>query len=217
MNSEHTEDFAQKNVQFTSLQKQISLDTPINAKYDRLTRLASKITGCSIALLSLVDQDREFLKSAFGLPEPLASGREIALSHSFCQHVVELEKPLIITDARQDTVLKDSPIISDFDFIAYLGIPLSDKNGQILGAFSIIETQPRAWSSDEVDIVQELAQAAIDELELDNQINTRTAEQIKVQSTLMLQEERIRALYEIATLNLAADDQIYALLETGIR
>ena len=64
------------------------LDTPPEQVFDRLTRLVRRLLGTPVALVSLVDADRQFFKSAVGLPEPWAARRETPLSHSFCQHVV---------------------------------------------------------------------------------------------------------------------------------
>ena len=64
------------------------LDTPPEEPFDRLTRLAARTLGAPVALVSLVDDRRQFFKSAHGLPEPWASQRETPLTHSFCQHVV---------------------------------------------------------------------------------------------------------------------------------
>ncbi|PJF25901.1 MAG: hypothetical protein CUN53_10415, partial [Phototrophicales bacterium] len=99
------------------------LDSAPEEAFDRLTRLASYIIGAPITLVSLVDAERQFFKSQIGLPEPLATQRETPLSHSFCQHVVATNKPLIIDDARQHELVYDNLAIRDFDVIAYLGMP----------------------------------------------------------------------------------------------
>ena len=76
------------------------LDTPPAEAFDRLTRLVTRILNVPVALVTLVDRDRQFFKSCIGLPEPWMSGRETPLSHSFCQYTVMTREPLIITDAR---------------------------------------------------------------------------------------------------------------------
>ena len=76
------------------------LDTPAEEAFDRLARLAARLLHTPVALVSLVDENRQFFKSCFGLPEPWASWRETPLSHSFCQHVVTSNEPLVISDAR---------------------------------------------------------------------------------------------------------------------
>jgi hypothetical protein len=70
------------------------LDTPPEEVFDRLTRLTRRMLDAPVALVSLVEADRQFFKSALGLPEPWATRRETPLSHSFCQHVVATGAPL---------------------------------------------------------------------------------------------------------------------------
>ena len=70
----------------SALRQTALLDTPAEEAFDRLTRLASKILRAPVSLVSLVDEDRQFFKSAIGLAEPWASLRQTPLSHSFCQH-----------------------------------------------------------------------------------------------------------------------------------
>jgi hypothetical protein len=71
-----------------ALQRTELLDTLPELEFDRVTRLACRLLGTEVALLSLIDADRQFFKSSCGLPEPLASARQTPFSHSFCQHVV---------------------------------------------------------------------------------------------------------------------------------
>jgi GAF domain-containing protein len=151
------------------------LDSPAEAAFDRLTRLASYIIGAPISLVSLIDADRQFFKSQFGLPDPVAQARETPLSHSFCQHVVADDTPLIVSDARGVSFLKDNLAIPDLDVIAYLGIPLSTSDGVSLGSFCVIDNEPREWSDHEIEIMHELAMSVMTEIELRAQIKAREA------------------------------------------
>ena len=83
------------------------LDSKPEQAFDRLTRLAARVLGAPVSLVSLVDRDRQFFKSAEGLAEPWLSERQTPLSHSFCQHVVTTNAPLVVTDAR------DHPLVCD--------------------------------------------------------------------------------------------------------
>lgn len=149
------------------------LDSQKEEAFDRLTRLASKITNSPVSLVSLVDIDRQFFKSLFGLPEPWASQRETPLSHSFCQHVVASNEPLIVEDARLNEMLKDNLAIPDLDVIAYLGMPLTTSDGIPLGSFCVIDSKPRVWTEREIDIVRELAISTMTEIELRAQVEAR--------------------------------------------
>src|SRR6185503_4263119 len=113
-----------------------------------------------VALVSLVDEERQFFKSAIGLQEPWASRRETPLSFSFCQYVVALGEPLIINDAREHDLLRDNPAISEMGVVAYAGMPLITHDGQPLGTVCVIDHQPRAWTQTEIDILRDLAASA---------------------------------------------------------
>ena len=116
-----------------ALRRTALLDTPPEEAFDRLTRLAARILNAPLALISLVDEDRQFFKSSQGLAEPWASRRETPLSHSFCQHVVGRGESLVIEDARQHPLVRDNPAIAELGVVGYLGIPLRTSDGCVLG------------------------------------------------------------------------------------
>jgi GAF domain-containing protein len=150
--------------------------------YDRITNLASKIVGTPVALMSMVAADYQFFKSYTGLPEPWSSERSTPLSHSFCQHVVATQEPLIVTDAREVDFLKHNGAIPDLNVIGYLGIPVNINMGQktrTLGSFCVIDDEPREWTQLEVEIVLELAE--IITLELDLKARARVQDAYKTQ------------------------------------
>lgn len=141
------------------------LDSPTEEAFDRLTRLATRILDVPVALISLVDEDRQFFKSCIGLPEPWATMRETPLSHSFCQHVVDEDAALVIADARDHPLVKDNLAIPDLGVVAYIGIPLR-LGGQVIGTFCAIDSRPREWSAADVAIVRDLAAGVMTEIEL---------------------------------------------------
>lgn len=139
---------------------QLSLvDSPASEDFDRFTRLATKMLGVPVALVSIVDfdEDRQFFTSACGLGEPWASQRQTPLTHSFCQHVVADGEPLVIEDARNHPLVRDNLAIRDLNVVAYLGIPVTAPDGTALGALCAIESQPRAWSKDDISVLTDLA------------------------------------------------------------
>src|SRR4249920_1063113 len=81
-----------------ALRRTSLLDTPPEEVFDRLTRLATTLLHVPVALVSLVDGNRQFFKSSVGLPDPLASLRQTPLTHSFCKHVVASGEPLVVPD-----------------------------------------------------------------------------------------------------------------------
>jgi len=141
------------------------LDTPAEESFDRFSRLATKILHAPIALVSLVDRNRQFFKSCVGLPEPYAEWRETPLSGSFCRHVVHSGEPLIINDAREDPEHCNNDAIRELGAVAYLGCPLS-YDDQMLGSFCVIHTNRHDWTDEEVSIAQDLAAAVMSEIRL---------------------------------------------------
>ena len=145
------------------------LDTPPEESFDRFTRLATRMFKTPVALVSLVDADRQFFKSGIGLPEPWQTRRETPLSHSFCKHAVAFQEPLVIADARKDPAYRDNPAVRDLKIIAYAGVPLM-VSGHALGAFCVIDSEPHPWSYDEVRMLRDLAECVIHEIDLRTQL-----------------------------------------------
>jgi two-component system, cell cycle sensor histidine kinase and response regulator CckA len=141
------------------------LDTPPEEVFDRFTRLASRMIGAPIALISLVDKDRQFFKSAVGLGEPLATDRETPLSVSFCKYLVATGEPLLIEDARSHPLVCDNPAVTEGGVVAYAGVPLQ-SSGQTLGSFCVVDYQPRNWSEEQIETLQTLAASVMTEIEL---------------------------------------------------
>jgi GAF domain-containing protein len=142
------------------------LDTPADDAFDRPARLAARALRAPVALVSLIDEDRQFFKSCLGLPEPWLSRRETPLSHSFCQHAVAARKPLNVPDARKHPVLKFNAAIKDLNVIAYLGMPLIDDAGHALGTLCVIDSKPRNWTADDEAVLMDLAELVISQIAL---------------------------------------------------
>jgi GAF domain-containing protein len=150
-----------------SLQSTGLLDSEPDERFDGLARVAARVLHAPVALVSLVDKDRQFFKACFGLAEPWASQRETPLSHSFCQHAVAARRPLIVDDAREDPVLRDNAAIRDLKVIAYAGIPLIGSDGQALGTLCVIDDKPRHWRAEETSLLQEIANTVVAQIEAD--------------------------------------------------
>lgn len=136
------------------------LDTPAEEEFDQLTRIAAKLLEAPIALVSLVEKDRQFFKSCTGtIPEPFRS--ETPLSHSFCKHAVASGEPLVIDDARRHPLVQDNPAVRDLGVVAYLGIPLITPEKQALGTLCVLDNKPRPWSESQVEHLQSLATAVM--------------------------------------------------------
>ena len=99
-----------------------------------------------IALVPLIEDDRQFFKACVGLPEPWASARQTPLSHSLCQHVMVARQPLAIGDTGRDALARDNPLVRELGLAAYLGVPLIDASGYALGSLCVADHRPREWT-----------------------------------------------------------------------
>ena len=142
------------------------LDTPPEEAFDRLTRMAARLLGAPVSLITLVTEDRQFFKSSTGLPEPWASRRGSPLTHSFCRHVAVSGEPLVVEDTRRHPLLRSNPAVRELGWIAYAGVPLVTSQGHVVGAFSVVDGMPRLWSGRDVALLQDLAACAASEIEL---------------------------------------------------
>jgi hypothetical protein len=142
------------------------LDSDINPSFDRLARVAAHVLNAPVALVSLVDSDRQYFKSCLGLPEPWASQRQTPLSHSFCQHAIARREPLLVDDSREHELLRDNLAIRDMGVIAYAGIPLIDADGHALGTLCVIDSRPRHWTTHQVELLSDLAASVVTEIAL---------------------------------------------------
>lgn len=134
--------------------------------FDRLARLATRVLDVPVALVSLVDEDRQVFASCIGLEGPYADARETPLTHSFCQHAVAAREPLVVSDAREHPVLKTNRAIDDLGVVAYAGVPLIDPEGHALGTLCVADSRPRSWSDEDVETLSDLASSVLTEMQL---------------------------------------------------
>ena len=138
------------------------LDTMPEAAFDRITRTAAKFFGVPIALVSLVDQNRQWIKSCCGL-EVCQTSRDVA----FCAHTILANEPFIVEDATLDPRFSSNPLVTGGPGIRfYIGAPLRTSDGYNLGALCVIDTRPRVASEDERTVLSDLAATVIDLIEL---------------------------------------------------
>ncbi|MEL6408319.1 MAG: GAF domain-containing sensor histidine kinase [Chloroflexota bacterium] len=142
------------------------IDKSEDISFSHLTRLAKEILDVPIVLVTFIESERQVFRSQIGLSEPWASTNETPLSHSFCQHTLGTNEPLVINDAREHPLVKDNLAITDLNVIAYLGMPLSTVDGFALGSFCIIDTKPRNWTKKDIHIMQDLVGAVMTEIKL---------------------------------------------------
>lgn len=140
------------------------LDGDEEVIFSRLARLAQRLVGSPMALITLVDHDRQFFMSAVGLPGPVAVARQTPLTHSFCRHVVTSGEALVIDDVLGHAIAGDNPAIREFGVMSYLGQPLHSPDGFVIGACCVMDSKPRTWSMTEIESMRELAELVSEQI-----------------------------------------------------
>jgi signal transduction histidine kinase len=149
------------------------LDALPDEVFDRLTRLACRITGAPSAVVSLVDDRRQVFLSQFGRSAPPGHENEVPLSASFCQHVVAGAEPLVITDALTHPLVHDNDAALDGSVRSYAGMPLRSPDGHVLGSFCAFGPTPHEWSPDQLAVLADLAMAVETEIALRQSLRER--------------------------------------------
>ena len=136
------------------------LDTPPEERFDRITRIAAATFDVPIALISLVDKDRQWFKSCVGIDVSEAP-REVA----FCAHAVEQRADVVVPDTLQDDRFADNPLVAAGPRIRfYAGAPLLLRNGACLGTLCIVDTRPRQLSAADLASLHDLRDMVMEQL-----------------------------------------------------
>jgi PAS domain-containing protein/two-component sensor histidine kinase len=143
------------------------LDTAEEKDFDDLTALASVICQTPIALISLVDQSRQWFKSHTGL-----DARETPVEYSFCAHAIEDPNAVfVVSDAQLDNRFKENPLVTgDPKIVFYAGVPLVNEAGFALGSLCVIDREKRTLNTEQTDALIVLAKQVVDKLELKRKI-----------------------------------------------
>jgi diguanylate cyclase (GGDEF)-like protein len=129
------------------------LDTPPEERFDRVTRLARRLFGVPIALVSLVDSDRQWFKSRQGL-DATETPRDV----SFCGHSILEPELFVVEDAHRDERFHDNPLVTGEPHVRfYAGAPLSAPDGSRIGTLCVIDHEPRSLDAEEGALLADLA------------------------------------------------------------
>jgi diguanylate cyclase len=171
------------------------LDTPEQEVFDDLTHLAAAIAEVPIAVVSLIDRDRQWFLSHFGL-----AARETSRSVAFCAHAILHNEMLEVPDALEDSRFHDNPLVVGAPHIRfYAGVPLTLASGEALGTLCVIDDKPKQLTDAQRQALKTLASSVLSEIELRRRV------------IYLEQEVERRRLAEAHILHLATRDPLTAL------
>lgn len=164
------------------------LDSVEQEVFDNITQLARVITGCPIALISLVDAERQWFLSHAGLTE-----RETSRSVSFCAHTILHHEPMIVSDVLDDARFHDNPLVSgQLGIRFYAGVPLVLLSGEALGTLCVVDTQPHELSELQERALKTLAHAVLGEIDLRRRV-------MELEREVVRREEAEQHIMHLAT------------------
>lgn len=162
------------------------LDSLEEQAYDDLTAIAAQIAGVPIALVSLIDKDRQWFKSHHGL-----AARETPRDYAFCAHAILGDQPFVIEDARRDVRFHDNPLTTGApEVVFYAGVPLSLDGENKLGTLCVIDHQPRQLSPEQLMTLAALARQVEYLLRLRQQLKwMRDFDKVRTEFVAMVSHE----------------------------
>ena len=171
------------------------LDTPAEERFDRITRLAAQFFDVPICLVSLVDKDRQWFKSRYGL-----AARETPRSDAFCAHAVEKRQLMVVEDACLDARFAENPLVTGAPHIRfYAGQPVYSADGHALGTLCMIDTKPRSLHAAQIAALRDFALLVEEEFSkaaITQHVVVRT-------QALIASEARFQATFEQAAVGIA--------------
>ncbi len=145
-----------------TLYKYNILDTPPDGSMDKMTKLAAKIFNVPIAIITLVDTDRIWFKSKYGLDVP-----QIGRDPGLCASAILSDEVYIVEDARNDPRVLTNPLVtSEFGLQFYAAAPLKTSDGFNLGTFCVIDKKKRYFNTEQKESLQLFAEVVMEELEV---------------------------------------------------
>ncbi len=200
-------------VRLRALMRTCLLTTDREPVLDRLSRLAARLLGTKIAAVTLLDDTHQWVKANVGLSDSVIT---TPVEESYCQHAVNRGEPFVVSDSRKNRYVAELPFTVSGLIGSYVGCPLILRDGHAVGALCVADAEPRAWSSEQVEILRELSVAAVAEIELrsalaESATRTREAEAARreleeSQQSLRDSEARFRRLADAAFEGVGVND-----------
>ncbi len=138
------------------------MDTAAAPELDRLTKKLARVLNAPIALVSLVDADRQFFKSQHGLPSDLAKSRSISRQLSVCGQLVAANKPLVVEDLARDRRFASNPLLRELKLRFYAGVPLRTSGGHAIGSLCVLDYKPRKFGDHENRLLEVTAEEVME-------------------------------------------------------
>lgn len=138
--------------------------------FEEATQTAAHFLNAPICILSVLDRDRVWFKSAIGLSRiglmnSLASSRQLPRQDAFCAQVAETQRILMLPDASADPAFDQSRLVQRYGICSYLGVPLWTSSGQCIGTLSVMGLAPRTFSEQEIAFLELIARWSMSEFE----------------------------------------------------
>jgi GAF domain-containing protein len=185
------------------------LDTKPEARFDDLTKLSALICGVPISLISLVDQDRQWFKSKFGLDM-----NETPRAQAFCTHAIMQPEMFVVPDASRDERFAQNPLVTGDPHIRfYAGAPLAARDGHLLGTICVIDREPHTLTPAQTEALRIVSRLVIADIELRRDLHELkdalaardAAERASAGSTANLDEVILRLRDAVSNLEMARE------------
>jgi hypothetical protein len=216
MSPQPSESSADELARLEALARYEILDTAAEAAYDDLTQLAAQVCGTPIALISLLDHDRQWFKSRVGL-----TVSETPRAIAFCDYTILQAEPLVVPDALLDERFATNPLVTgDPNIRFYAGIPLTTPDHYRIGTLSVIDRVARQLSAAQMQALQGLSRQVVSQLELRRHLavlkasERRLQQKVQQETLVRVVTERIRQSLELDTILTTTVTEIRQVLQT---
>jgi diguanylate cyclase (GGDEF)-like protein/PAS domain S-box-containing protein len=175
------------------------LDSPADASLDRITRLVARVLDVPIALVTLVDEERQWFKSRVGIQV-----QETSRDDAFCAHAILQDELMVVPDALRDERFVDNRLVTDSPNIRfYAGVPIRTSKGFAVGTLCAIDDRPRVLTEDQINTLNDLADIVSREIQLRENLMQVRSQAKKTDDLFEASEAAYRSMFELASVGIA--------------